>query len=351
MNSPPYSFLAASFALALLGACRGTADTRHELEMIGSSSPDGPAVEAVRVPDPLALSGSAYDAALLFELPAQQAEEGPGLHNMYWLGDSILSGSEPEGRASLEHLASLGVRTVLSVDGKAPEAELAASLGLRYVHVPIQYAGIDHEQQLAIAKVFRELPGPFYVHCFHGRHRGPAAAAIGRLVLDAAPREQALAEMRQLAKTSGDYEGLYEVIACAPLPSATESADYDFDFPERQRFEGLRAVMVPLVRHWDELKAARLRGWELDPGHPDGSPAQEALILAGLYGALDELEDEREMHSDFSGSLIDGRAAAQRMHELLRGGGAASDPESLEAAYQELAASCRDCHRGHRNRR
>jgi len=351
MNSPPSSALVVSLALSMLGACRGAADTRHELEMIGSPMTSGATVEVASLPAPLVLSGSAYDAALLAELPAQQSVEGPGLYNMYWLSDSILSGSEPEGRASLAHLASLGVRTVLSVDGKAPEAELAASLGLRYVHVPIQYAGIEPEQQLAIAKVFRELPGPFYVHCFHGRHRGPAAAAIGRVVLDGAPRERALAEMRQWANTSGDYEGLYAVIACAQLPSARESADFDFDFPERQRFEGLRAVMVPLVRHWDELKAARLRGWELDPQHPDGSPAQEALILAGLYGALDELEDARATHADFTGALVNGRAAAQRMHELLRNGGVEDAPEALEAAYQELSASCRDCHRGHRNRR
>ena len=45
-------------------------------------------------------------------------------------------------------------------------------------------AGINEDEIAMIAKTFREVEGPFYVHCYHGKHRGPAAAAIGRVALD-----------------------------------------------------------------------------------------------------------------------------------------------------------------------
>ena len=75
-------------------------------------------------------------------------------------------------------------------------------------------------------KTFRELDGPFYVHCFHGKHRGPAAAAaLGRIAVDGVPREQAIAEMRQWCGTSEKYEGLYRTIAEVLRPDAEDATD------------------------------------------------------------------------------------------------------------------------------
>ena len=57
-------------------------------------------------------------------------------------------------------IADMGVKTILSVDGKIPDAEEAAKYGIRYVHVPIRYGGItndhttlwDHMERPAIGK-------------------------------------------------------------------------------------------------------------------------------------------------------------------------------------------------------
>ncbi|MCA9003240.1 MAG: hypothetical protein KDB61_15055, partial [Planctomycetes bacterium] len=132
-----------------------------------------------------------------FSLTPAQPTEFPGLHNVFHLSENIVSGGEPHGREALETIAKMGVKTILSVDGKIPDAATAAELGMRYVHIPIQYSGIDENEWLEIAKTFREVEGPFYVHCFHGKHRGPAAAEVGRLILDGISREHALAEMYQ----------------------------------------------------------------------------------------------------------------------------------------------------------
>ncbi len=145
-----------------------------------------------------------------------------------------MSGSEPEGKAAFQKLQEMGIKTILSVDGKAPDAELAIKHGMRYVHVQIRYRGTTEKEQLEIAKTFRELKAPFCVHCFHGKHRGPTAAALGRWVLHEVSRSQAIAEMRQYAGTSGKCEGLYATIACAEIPDDRAARDCAFDFAQTE---------------------------------------------------------------------------------------------------------------------
>src|SRR5262245_57669653 len=142
--------------------------------------------------------------------PADPAKvEAAGLHNVYRITDKLLSGSSPEGDEGFESLRRLGVRTVLSVDGARPDVERAHRYGLRYVHLPIGDDGVPREQALRIAMAVRDLPGPVYVRCHHGKHRGPAAAAAAHLLLDEkCSVATAVAEM-QRAGTDPHYAGLY----------------------------------------------------------------------------------------------------------------------------------------------
>ena len=126
------SLVSSLLLCAALLACRSADDGA------ASHAPEGGSA-ATTIAPPLELSGSAYDRAGDVQLPTASAEEGPGLHNVYHLSDSIISGSEPAGRAAFEELAAMGVKTILSVDGAVPDAETASELGMRYVHVPIQY--------------------------------------------------------------------------------------------------------------------------------------------------------------------------------------------------------------------
>ena len=327
--------------LGLAAACAGRPGPRDR-------------VSTGEVPPPVQLDGTAFEAAARVELPEVAPGEYPGLHNVYWLSESILSGGEPADPAALEQLADWGVKTLLSVDGKAPDAETAAALGMRYVHVPIQYKGIGDEEMRKIAKTFRELQGPFYVHCFHGRHRGPAAAAVGRIVLDAVPREEAIAEMRQWCATSSKYEGLYAAVATADLPTRAETERFAFDFAPAHAFEGLRAGMIEMTRKWDLVKAAEIRDWASDPAHPDVDPLREALELHQIYEALVQLEATHAWQDDFRAWLEQGRRGSERLLEALSAG---SQPKAGESdwraeaaeAYDLVAGSCASCHGSYRN--
>ncbi|MHC4261207.1 MAG: hypothetical protein ACYSWX_01680 [Planctomycetota bacterium] len=303
------------------------------------------------VAPPLLVQTSAFDAGISVALPEVEAEELPGLHHVYRLSDNIVSGAEPEGVEAFASMKTLGIRTVLSVDGKAPDHELAAEHGIRYVHVPIRYDGITDDELVAITKTFRELEGPFYVHCFHGQHRGPAAAAVGRIVLDGASREQALAEMRQWCGTSSKYEGLYGVAAFGALPNAATTATSDFDFSPEHRFDGLRSAMIDMTRSFDTIEDLMLRDWGVNPHHPDASAVNEAAKLLESFEQSLAFEDTLSRPSEFSQMLEDSRATAARLVEHLEAR-RAGDPEAGELAAQQveaLANQCSRCHASYRN--
>ncbi len=199
--------------------------------------------------------------------------EAAGLHNVFRISDKLLSGSSPEEDAGFQSLQSLGVKTIITVDGSQPDLERAHKYGMRYVHLPIGYDGVPREQALKIAKAIRDLPGPVYLHCHHGQHRGPASAAVAHLLLDpSCTVEQAIMEMKR-AGTDPRYKGLYASpanIRAAPAPNLDLVAA---DFPESVKPAALAEIMVHVDEHWDAIKLAKATSWAVPKGHPDVSPA------------------------------------------------------------------------------
>jgi len=308
-------------------------------------------IEVVASP-PLENETNAYEAATRFELPEVEPIEHPNLHNVFRLGENIISGSEPADEAALAMLAEWGVKTILSTDGKAPDAETAAKYGMRYVHVPIQYKGITPDEQMRIIKTFRECEGPFFVHCFHGKHRGPAGAALGRLVVDGVTREQALAEMRQWCGTSNKYSGLYWTVATAKIPTAAESAAYEWDFPSAAPLDGVAGAMVPMARHWENVYYADAVDYGVDPLHPDIDPLNEAVILHQYFEQLNETEEVRSQPADYRGWMDDSIASTADMVAALRAYRASESEEDLDAltdAIDRTKRSCNACHSVYRN--
>ena len=320
---------------------------------IGPASGWGRAARrATVVVDPPMVAGSAtaFEAAMRVTLPVTEPEDHPALHNVYALSDNIISGGEPENVEAFRILAEKGIRTILSVDGKVPDAERAAQHGMKYVHVPIQYKGITDDEVAKIAKTFREQEGPFYVHCFHGQHRGPAAAAIGRLALDGVVREEALAEMRQWCGTSSSYEGLYATVAFGDVPTADETRAMDWDFPEADPLEGVAGAMVQISRSYDAIKAAKKNDWKPNPDHPDLSALNEAAKLAELFERTHALGEVASEPADFRDWMQASTQQSGELHEAIRAmkAGAGTHADAA-AAFQQLASTCKACHNAYRN--
>ena len=78
--------------------------------------------------------------------------------------------------ADADLLTRQGVTMVLSVDGQPSPASASTTR----LHVPIGYDGPDAAQSAQLAQVLErwQAGGVLLVHCHHGRHRGPAVAAM-----------------------------------------------------------------------------------------------------------------------------------------------------------------------------
>lgn len=268
--------------------------------------------------------------------------EVEGIHNAYWLGPDVMSGSQPEGDVAFESLAEHGIRTLISVDGAAPDAEAAARHGIRTVHLPIGYDGITRERQLELLRVARDLEGPVFVHCHHGKHRGPAAASIIAMGAEGWTPEEANAAMKAIG-TAPEYAGLYACVADFAVPSAQDLDNADASFPSRTPVGDLAEAMVHVDERWESLKLAKAAGWKPLPDHPDVDPPHEALMLKETF---------REM------ARADGKWPAGFLEESARMEKAASDLEAAiragdkaaaDAAFGAGAASCKACHVDFRN--
>lgn len=304
------------------------------------------------VPPPMTGVKNAYEQAAATPLPKVKPIELPGLHNVFKLSCRIVSGSEPEGEKAFVELEKLGVKTILSVDGSAPNLEAASRHGMRYVHVPIQYKGLTEEQVAQITKTFRELPAPFYVHCFHGRHRGPAAAAIGRCAMDGQGRGQAIAEMRQWMGTAPEYEGLYRAVATGNIPGASETSAFAFDFSPVHKPKGLAAGMVDVGRAFDNLKDLSKRNFTADPSHPDLNALVEARKLATSLEAVHGTAEAKAAKDDFKkwleASLTDAKALRETFTKSNGAVDATTTPATI-ALVNQLGKTCKACHAVYRD--
>lgn len=269
----------------------------------------------------------------------------PGIENARRIGPSLWSGGEPSGDAAFAALAAHGVRVVVSVDGARPNLEAARRHGLRYVHVPIGYEGVPRAAAEELAALALERKGGVFVHCHHGRHRGPTAAAI--MAMAAGAWDGATANAWQhAAGTSQEYAGLYRSVRdfAQPDPGTLRSAARRLR-PYRPP-TGLVASMVAGDHHAEALDAMQRNGWKPVASRPDETPVQAARLLREQFvesirlGHGPDAPRFREAMERFEHGVGD-------MEGMLRAG----DMAPATAAWQALRENCRTCHRAWRDGR
>lgn len=273
------------------------------------------------------------------------------LHNVFRLSTNLFSGSSPDNIEGFEELARLGVRTILSVDGATPDTATARRFGMRYVHLPHGYDGIPPELQEQLAKAGQSLPGPIYVHCHHGKHRGPAAAAILCLADGRWNRPTAMAWL-EAAGTATNYAGLYAAVRHFHRPSPDRLSRVPADFPETSKVPGLVEAMVAIDLRWEHLKAIQKAGYSAPDTHPDLHPAQEAVLLWEQYRESRRLPDADALGTEFKQHLEAAEAQGKALEVQLRAWASTPSPairSQLDDLMRRIGASCSDCHRRFRD--
>ncbi|HEY0984119.1 hypothetical protein [Schlesneria sp.] len=264
-----------------------------------------------------------------------------GIHRLFKISDRIYSGSQPEGEAAFASLKKLGIQTVVSVDGTIPQTELAHAHGLRYVHIPIGYDGVPRSACDSLTRVMRELQGPVYIHCHHGRHRGPAAAAVAWVASGDATNQQAVAILEQ-AGTSRNYSGLWRDVenfrpapAEATLPELVETAEVS----------SLVRSMVEIDLRFDRIKASRQRDWKSLPGRPAGEIGEEAVLIQEAFTETNR-HLSHEFDASFAALLKESATAAGDLVAALQ----ADAFDKADQAFQRIEKACMQCHRTYRDR-
>jgi len=267
-------------------------------------------------------------------------EISPGLQNLLKIAHNIYSGGEPSNNAAFISLVCLGITTIVSVDGAQPDIESASRYNLRYIHIPIGYDGIEEKAALSLTRLVKEVEGPFYIHCHHGVHRGPAAAAIAAIAEGDIDNKEAY-DILELAGTSENYAGLWRDVENFQVPDQNVKLP---DLVEKAEVSSFAAAMAEIDRSYDNLKLCRNANWNTPPGHPDLLPIQVALLLKErLREASRNLT--RESDEQFRMLLLEAEHHAQKIEELLH----VNDLVSSEEKLLNLKQDCKSCHQKYRN--
>lgn len=291
------------------------------------------------------LNGSATTNTLPLKLTVKRISIS-GLHNIFQVAGRIYSGSQPATESEFEALARLGIKTIVSVDGSKPNASLALKYGLHYVHLPFGYDGVPTNRVAELAQAIRVKPGPFYVHCHHGLHRGPAAVAIICEANENWTSTEAINWLHE-AGTSSDYPGLYRSVTEFQQPAQAE-LDQVVRLPEVAQTSTLVDSMVAIDEHFTMLKLSQKAGWKSPPGHPDISPSHEALMLVELLHEIPRMMRSDDRSSDFRSQMAASEKSAQRLHDILS---KEADKTAATGVLNDFAQSCVTCHQSYRNRK
>lgn len=270
--------------------------------------------------------------------------EIPGIQNAFHVSDQIYSGSQPEGDAAFAALAKLGIHTLISVDGSKPDVARAHKFGLHYVHLPYGYDGVPANRVAELARIAASTNGPFFVHCHHGKHRGPSAVAVMCLAQGLMTRDTALAWMHQ-AGTAPDYPGLFRAASEFTMPTVAQLAAVAAP-PEVAPTTSLVDAMVTLDSYCDTLKQCQTAGWKSPRGQPDVTPAHQVTLVWEQLREIARLGEVAHKPAAFRSKL----ATSEKLASILRASLAQSaSPEFLDANFKNFTLNCAACHKDYRN--
>lgn len=274
------------------------------------------------------------------------------LSNPIKVHPKVISGGMPEGDAAFQDLQDLGIKTVISVDGAKPDVELAKKNGLRYVHLPHGYDGISDERVAELAKAVRDLPGPIYIHCHHGKHRSPAAASaacVGAGLIEHKDARQVLV----VAGTSESYRGLYQTAQNAKRIDDAVLDALKADFPAVAKLPPMAEAMVGVEHASDHLKLFAANKWQPIKDQPALEPDHEALLLREHFTELLRTKEIMQKPERFQELMKEGEAASQSMETALKdwiaAGRPAKTPESFVTGMDRIAKNCTACHKQFRD--
>ena len=280
-----------------------------------------------------------HDAAVnktaIQKLPLQHISNAIRLH------PQLISGAGPTNANGFRELSRLGVKTVISVDGSRPDVKLAKQFGLRYVHLPHGYDRIKPSRVREIARAIHELPGPVFIHCHHGRHRGPAAATAAGIVLGFIPHKQADAILK-VAGTGPQYTGLFRSVRTTRRLSIAEIESVDVTFQEFVKPPPFVDVMTRLAAIFEQLENHPAAKNAQSKPDSQQTQAHNALLLEELFVELQRDPTVKSRPQEFRNLLSGSEQSARRLHAAFKS--KSVEPELVRQQLRKIRQDCSKCH-------
>ena len=231
----------------------------------------------------------------------------------------------------IAELSALGVQKVISVDALPPESSLWGK-SIRVRHLPLGYRDLPQTLQLRLARELATDPVKTYVHCHHGKHRGPAAALAALRTLDQFDQAEA---MVWLDRCGVEYQGLRDAVQNAK-PESIEKIQAATPLEEVAATRSLSRLMAEIDQVWDHLKKV---------------PSPEDPVARTQKEDASQLVDLFRLSSESAGPVDPAyprqmREAIDLATELETQLQLGQDAAQIRAA---LRASCRACHKAFRD--
>jgi protein tyrosine phosphatase (PTP) superfamily phosphohydrolase (DUF442 family) len=112
--------------------------------------------------------------------------------------DRFYRGGQVASSKGARWLREKGVRTVISVTPDDAERALVAEHGMMLVELPFETGKMSPAHVAAYLHAIDRNPGPYYVHCHGGTHRGGVLGVAWRMHVEGWAYEQAEAEFDRL---------------------------------------------------------------------------------------------------------------------------------------------------------
>jgi hypothetical protein len=198
----------------------------------------------------------------------------------------------------------------------------------------------------------RDLEGPIYIHCHHGKHRSPAAATVACIAAGMLPADSGK-RILQTAGTSPHYRGLYASAESAlPIDPAVLNR-LEPHFPEKAPVPPLVEAMGQIEHAHDHLKSLAANDWKQLENHPDLEPAHEALLLREQFTEMLRTDEVLREPAEFQRLVKASESDAQRLEDVLHAWQAKKAPQPTPTAARKaldlVTAHCTACHKQYRD--
>lgn len=269
-----------------------------------------------------------------------------GVQQLVAYSEHIISGAKPSTPIGFESLSALGVRTILCVDGVAPDSGAAEKIGIATIHIPLKYSQPTASQILdivtAISREYKQHP--IYIHCHKGKHRSAVAAAIACIALGECTVEEAKERML-VSETSIGYTGLWNAVELQKKIQPEILEKHTKVFPSQVQPEELVDQMIDLENALDAFERIQIAHWKANKDKRTIAGAEIAGMMADTFRVMNTDSTTSKYPPLFQKELIDAISATSALEEAIL---KSSKPEKLDSLLAKVEHSCISCHEAFR---